>query len=173
MKSSPIYIALGGNIPHNNRAPRETISDALSALERAGIEIVERSSDWNSPAWPDPADPAYVNATARIETDLPPRRLLDLMHRVETDFGRTRAVRWASRTLDLDLIDYRGRELTDPDGMEIPHPRAAQRAFVLLPLQEIAGDWREPGSGRHIADLIARLDPVDLDAMKKLQSIAV
>ena len=145
----------------------------MSALNSAGVDVIARSSDWHSPAWPDPADPPYINAAARIETDLAPRQLLDLMHRIETDFGRSRAVRWASRTLDLDLIDYRGREITDPDGMEIPHPRAAQRAFVLMPLQEIAADWCEPGSGRHIADLIARLNPADLDAMRKLQSVTV
>lgn len=173
MPSSGIYIALGANLPRGEITPRETLSQALDALDAAGVRVQARSSDWHSPAWPDPADPPYVNAVARVETGLAARPLLDLLHRIETDFGRTRAVRWASRSLDLDLVDYNGRAASDVDGLEIPHPRATQRAFVLMPLQEIAADWCEPGSGRHIADLIARLNPADLDAMRKLQSVVV
>lgn len=170
MKSAPIYIALGGNLPFNSRPPEETLIAAMTELGEAGVRCVATSSNWHSPAWPDPSDPSYINAVAAVETDLGARALLDLLHTVETRYGRTREVRWASRTLDLDLLDYRGTRLSDEAGLQIPHPRAQDRAFVLLPLQEIAPDWRHPQSGTHIADLIAGLDAVDLDGMRKLQS---
>lgn len=169
MKSDAIYIALGANLPSAGRTPRQTLAAALEVLSRDGVEIVSRSSDWSSPAWPDPSDPAYVNAVARVATDLSPRDLMDLLHAVEADFGRQRSARNAPRPLDLDLIDYEGRAESVPGGLEIPHPRAVQRAFVLLPLAEIAPDWADPVSGRNIGELIAALPKPDRDATCKLQ----
>lgn len=170
MKVLPTYIALGANLPRDNCTPAETLHDALEALQERGVDIIARSSFWHSPAWPDPADPPYVNAAAEIVTELSPRALLDLMHKIEASFGRTRVVRWESRALDLDLIDYRGEVRSDADGLELPHPRAAGRAFVLLPLAEIAPDWREPVSGMPISSLIGRLPAADKSAMHPLQS---
>jgi len=171
MPSGPIYIALGANLPNGENTPQDTIAAALDALVAAGVTVVARSSDWSSPAWPDPADPPYVNAVAAVDTPLGPRDLLDLLHRVEASFGRARGVRNAPRTLDLDLIDHRGRVERDESGLEIPHPRATGRAFVLLPLQEIAPDWRDPVSGRGIGDLAGALPKADRDAMSKLQTV--
>lgn len=164
MKSDGIYIALGANLPSAGRTPRQTIDAALAALDGEGVSVLARSSHWHSPAWPDPADPPYVNAAAAVETALDARGLLDLLHKVEDGFGRQRRERWASRPLDLDLLDFRGRcERTG--GLEIPHPRAAGRAFVLLPLQEIAPHWHDPVSGRPVGDLLAALPQADRDAM--------
>lgn len=171
MSSGPIYIALGANLPNGEDTPQYTIAAALDALAAAGVAVVARSSDWSSPAWPDPADPPYVNAVAAVSTDLAPRALLALLHEIEAGFGRARSVRNAPRTLDLDLIDYRGRIERDEAGLEIPHPRATGRAFVLLPLQEIAPDWHDPVSGRAIGDLVAALPKADRDAMSKLQTV--
>lgn len=168
MKTSPIYIALGANLPSAGRSPAETLGLALEALDARGIAVVTRSSDWHSPAWPDPSAPAYVNAVAEIASGLTPRALLDQLHAVEAEFGRVRHIRWESRVLDLDLLDYRGELCTDAGGMEVPHPRMADRAFVLLPLAEIAPDWREPESGRKIAGMIAALPPADLAATMRL-----
>lgn len=169
MKSDAIYIALGANLPSAGRTPRESLAAALDLLAGEGVEIGARSSDWSSPAWPDPADPLYVNAVVRVTTGLPPRELMDLLHRIEADFGRQRSARNAPRPLDLDLIDYRGRVEAVPGGLVIPHPRAVERAFVLLPLAQIAPDWTDPVSGRSIDDLIAVLPKADRDATCKLQ----
>ena len=170
MKTSPIYIALGANLPSAGRSPAQTLALALDALEARGIAVVARSSDWRSPAWPDPAAPAYVNAVAEVASGLTPRALLDQLHAVEAEFGRVRHIRWESRVLDLDLLDYRGEHCTDEDGMEVPHPRLADRAFVLLPLAEIAPHWRQPQSDRKIADMIAALPAADMSATRKLHT---
>jgi 2-amino-4-hydroxy-6-hydroxymethyldihydropteridine diphosphokinase len=169
MKSDAIYIALGGNLPSAGRTPRETLAAALETLSAAGVQVRARSSDWSSPAWPDPSEPAYVNAVAQVATELPPRELLDLLHRVEAEFGRQRSVRNAPRPLDLDLIDYAGRVESASGGPELPHPRACGRAFVLLPLAEIAPDWTDPVSGCSISQLVAALPKADRDATCKLQ----
>lgn len=171
MSSDAIYIALGANLPYGEHTPGETLAAALAALGEAGVTMAARSSDWSSPAWPDPSDPPYVNAVARVTTDMAPRALLDTLHRIEARFGRERSVRNAPRSLDLDLIDHGGRVERDAAGLEIPHPRATGRAFVLLPLQEIAPDWRDPVSGRRIDDLVAALPKADRDAMCKLQTV--
>ncbi|SDL97345.1 2-amino-4-hydroxy-6-hydroxymethyldihydropteridine diphosphokinase [Maricaulis salignorans] len=170
MKTSPIYIALGANLPSAGRSPAQTLALALEALEARGIAVVARSSDWHSPAWPDPSAPAYVNAVAEIATDLSPRALLDLLHAVEAEFGRVRHIRWESRVLDLDLLDYRGGRFTDEAGLDVPHPRLADRAFVLLPLAEIAPHWCQPENPRPIAEMIAALPPEDLAATRKLHT---
>ncbi|WP_339744787.1 2-amino-4-hydroxy-6-hydroxymethyldihydropteridine diphosphokinase [uncultured Maricaulis sp.] len=164
MKTSPIYIALGANLPSAGLSPAQTLARALDALAARGITVVARSSDWHSPAWPDPSAPAYVNAVAEVATRLAPRALLDQLHAVEAEFGRVRHIRWESRVLDLDLLDYRGERCTDAGGMDVPHPRMTDRAFVLLPLAEIAPDWCAPGSGKLIGHLIDQLPPADIAA---------
>ena len=171
MNDAAIYIALGANLPSEGRTPLETVEAALAILGEAGLPVLAASSAWSSPAWPDPSDPAYVNAVVRVRSDEEPRAILDTLHEIEAQFGRQRTVVNAPRPLDLDLIDHSGQCLTDAAGLEIPHPRACQRAFVLLPLQEIAPDWRDPVSGAAIADLVARLPVEDRDAMSKLQTL--
>ncbi|WP_323761128.1 2-amino-4-hydroxy-6-hydroxymethyldihydropteridine diphosphokinase [Maricaulis sp.] len=169
MQSAAIYIALGANLPLGDWSPRQTLDRARLALGEAGLAIISASSDWHSPAWPDPAEPPYVNAVVAIASDQPARTILDTLHAIEAAFGRARTVRNAPRPLDLDLIDCRGEQISAPDGLTVPHPRAVTRAFVLLPLAEIAPDWTDPLSGRGIADLIAALPQADRSATYKLQ----
>jgi 2-amino-4-hydroxy-6-hydroxymethyldihydropteridine diphosphokinase len=170
MTTSPIYIALGANLPLGNVSPRQTLNAALEALAVRDIELVARSSDWHSPAWPDPSEPPYVNAVAEVTTGLSARTLLDALHAVETQFGRVRNLRWEPRVLDLDLVDFRGEIHTDRDGLIVPHPRATQRGFVLLPLQEIAPTWCDPKSGRVIDALIGALPADQTAGLYPLQS---
>jgi 2-amino-4-hydroxy-6-hydroxymethyldihydropteridine diphosphokinase len=97
-----------------------------------------------------------------MESALSPRALMASMLEIETDLGRRRGETNAARVIDLDLIDFRGQiidQAGDRSGpaLRLPHPRMSERAFVLLPLAEIAPDWRHPESGRHIDELIAAL----------------
>jgi 2-amino-4-hydroxy-6-hydroxymethyldihydropteridine diphosphokinase len=132
----------------------------LRRLDGNGVTLAARSRLYRSIAWPDPADPEFINAAARIETDLPPAALLARLHAVEAEFGRVRRQVNAPRPLDLDIVDYDGLVSAPGETPILPHPRLADRAFVLLPLFDIAPDWRHPATGTAIADLIAALaDP--------------
>jgi 2-amino-4-hydroxy-6-hydroxymethyldihydropteridine diphosphokinase len=101
----------------------------------------------------DDAAPRYLNGVVVVETGLEPHALLDLLQRIELEHGRTRETRWGARTLDLDLIDVDGMRLAD-DRLELPHPRAWERAFVLQPWLDVEPDAELPGRGR-VADLRA------------------
>ena len=154
-----ILIALGANLPSSAGAPEATLRAALAALGRRGVRVGPVSHFWSTPAWPEPLDPRYVNAAARLTTGLRPLELLALLHEVETEFGRQRSLdsdnKNRPRTLDLDLLDYDGLVQSGPPNL--PHPRMSDRAFVLVPLREIAPDWRHPVSGKSIEALIAAL----------------
>ena len=154
-----ILIALGANLPSQAGPPAGTLQRALGELERQGVKIARVSPFYETPAWPDPAQPNFVNAVAVLRTLLQPVELLVLLHGVETAFGRLRSASNAPRTLDIDLLDYDGRVMTE--GVVLPHPRMAGRSFVLVPLAEIAPDWRDPVSGRSIGDLLAVLPDRD------------
>lgn len=107
-----------------------------------------------------PGQPDYLNAVVAF-TPAPawrdPLRLLEELHAIERAFGRHRRVRWEARLLDLDLIALGARVVDGPE-LVLPHPRALQRPFVLIPLLDVAPDWRDPCSGRRAADALAELD---------------
>ena len=151
-----IFIALGANIPSTAGPPAATLRAALAALEAKAVQILNVSAFRRTEAWPDPADPPFTNAVAQIQTELQPVALLGLLHEVETAFGRERSNPNAPRTLDLDLIDYRGR--VERGAVDLPHPRMTERRFVLEPLAQIAPGWRHPVSGRTVEALLAGLD---------------
>ena len=162
-----IYIALGANQSYGRSSPLENLNCALGALETAGVRIVRTSRPWRTPAWPDPSEPPFVNGAAQIETDHAAPALMELLHRIERETGRVRGVRNAPRTLDLDLIDHQGRvEPGGSNGPILPHPRAHERAFVLLPLREIAPYWTHPASGAAIQALIAATPQTDRAACR-------
>ena len=104
---------------------------------------------------PDPDAPGYVNAVALVTTRLAPSILLGMLHAIEDEHGRERHERWGDRTLDLDLIAY-GDESSDDERLQLPHPRAFERLFVLEPWLELDADAELPGRGR-VADLVTRL----------------
>ena len=149
-----ILIALGGNLPSRAGPPADTLKRALGELERHDVEIRRVSRFYETPAWPDPADPAFVNAVAVVQTRLQPVELLMVLHGVETALGRLRSVPNAPRTLDIDLLDYDGRVIATPQ-LTLPHPRIAGRSFVLVPLGDVAPDWRHPVTGQGLPELLA------------------
>jgi len=136
------------------------LAAATELAEAEGVELVALSPVHETVAvrvdGPDPDAPAYLNAVALIRTALTPDDLLSLLHRIESDHGRVRAERWGDRTLDLDIIDFDGQR-RDRDGLTLPHPRAAERDFVLRPWLEVDPDAELAGVGR-VADLLAALD---------------
>jgi 2-amino-4-hydroxy-6-hydroxymethyldihydropteridine diphosphokinase len=150
-----ILIALGANLSSAAGEPLHTLRVSLSNLSQKGVRPVSVSRAFETPAWPNPADPPFVNAVAAVETALDPAALMAELHRQEEMFGRVRSAANAPRTLDLDLIDYAGR--VETGALTLPHPRMASRGFVLIPLADIAPDWRHPVSGKRVSDLIAAL----------------
>ena len=150
-----IVIALGANLVSPAGPPAATIAAAVDALAQKGVKIEAASGFFATPAWPDPSAPNYVNAVIRVATAHSPAELMEILHKTEATYGRTRGEKNAPRTLDLDLIDYHGRVEEGPP--ILPHPRLADRAFVLIPLADIAADWRHPLTGLSVGELIAAL----------------
>lgn len=147
-------VALGGNVGGVWGSSADIVEQALGRLPEIGLQILRRSSLWRSAAWPDPAEPDYINAVALVEPTRGPERTLAALHGLEQAFGRVRSRPNAPRTLDLDLIAW-GRAVIVDGGLRLPHPRAAERYFVMGPLAEIAPGWRHPVSGRTARDLAA------------------
>lgn len=157
----PILVALGANLPSERfGGPRETLEAALGELERRGVRILRRSRWYETAPVPASNQPWYVNGVATVATGLGPQALLALLHAIEAEFGRIRAERNAPRVVDLDLVAFGDLVAPGPEAPILPHPRAADRAFVLLPLAEVVPGWRHPANGLTVEALIARL-PAD------------
>ncbi|MDQ7250742.1 2-amino-4-hydroxy-6-hydroxymethyldihydropteridine diphosphokinase [Dongia sedimenti] len=158
MAKRGVYIGLGANLPSpEHGTPRETLEAAIAALETHGLAVVARSPLYESEPVPVSDQPWYLNAVVEVATDRSAPEVLALLHSVENAFGRVRAIRNEARVLDLDLLDHRGTVHAGPESPVLPHPRLADRAFVLLPLRDIAPDWRHPVSGRTISELLESL----------------
>jgi 2-amino-4-hydroxy-6-hydroxymethyldihydropteridine diphosphokinase len=153
-----ILIGIGANLPSRFGPPLAACEAALTALEGVGVHVLIRSRWYESAPVPISDDPWYVNGVARVGTDLGPEALLAALHRIEADFGRVRTEVNAPRVLDLDLLEYDGR-IRGPEGLILPHPRMHLRAFVLLPLAEIAPDWRHPALKQGPPALISSIPP--------------
>ncbi|MGE3143545.1 MAG: 2-amino-4-hydroxy-6-hydroxymethyldihydropteridine diphosphokinase [Hyphomonadaceae bacterium] len=154
-------IALGANLPHGELEGAALLAAGLQTVAEAGLPIVRVSGVWESPAWPPNGpsgpQPDYVNAVAEAAVGgLAPEAALARLLAVEAAFGRERRVRWAARTLDLDIIDFAGLVLDAPT-LTLPHPRAHERPFVLAPLAEMAPEWRHPRLGKTASELLAAL----------------
>ncbi len=153
MKSSLAAIALGSNIGDS----RNTLAGALTKLAHAPGITLETYSHWYQTKAVGPPQPDYLNACAVLRVSLSPPELLHTMLAIESHFGRIRRERWGPRTLDLDLLLFDDQIVNRP-GLQIPHPRLRERAFVLVPLAEIAPTWVEPVSGVAIATLVQTVD---------------
>lgn len=149
-----IIVALGGNLASAGRSSLEVLEAAIAALPRVGLAVRRRSQIWRSAAWPDPSEPVFLNAVVQVATPLDAEQTLAALHALEAEFGRIRLGTNAPRTLDADLVAY-GR-LVRPASPILPHPRAAERLFVMGPLAEIAPAWRHPQTGRSAASLALR-----------------
>ena len=149
-----VVIALGGNDKGDWPDLVTGLETALARFPEIGATVLRRSGWWASAAWPDPSDPPFLNGVALVETALAPEALMAALAGLEIAMGRVRAARNAPRTLDLDLIAH-GRLAGVFGEIILPHPRAAERRFVMGPLAEIAPDWRHPVLGETAAALAA------------------
>ena len=156
-----IFVGAGANMAHPNySSPRETLVAALLELGRRQVDVVRHSPWYRTAPVPVSDQPWYVNIVAEVATELPPDALLQTLHAIEDVFGRVRTVPNAPRLIDLDLLDYRGEIASpEPGKATLPHPRMAERAFVLRPLADLAPDWRHPVTGASIRALLAALPP--------------
>lgn len=153
-----ILLGIGANLSTPRYGPpRAACAAALTLLEGAGVVVVARSSWYESPPYPPSDQPWYVNAVVRVETACGPEALLACLHRIEAEMGRIRRHRNEARVIDLDLIDFEGRLAPPPASPELPHPRLAERPFVLVPLREVAPQWRDPRTGQMVNALILAL----------------
>ena len=160
-----ILVGFGGNLPSRYGLPEAGIAAALDTLEAQGVKIVNRSRFYRSAPVPVSDQPWYVNAVGSVATALSPGELLALLHRIEAGFGRERRGRNEARPLDLDLLAYDDRiETGEGGGPVLPHPRLHERAFVLLPLRDVAPGWRHPMLGRTVEELIESLPPGQIAA---------
>jgi 2-amino-4-hydroxy-6-hydroxymethyldihydropteridine diphosphokinase len=158
MRSSAI--ALGSNLGDS----RSILDSAIERLRsHPQIELIAVSS-WYLTKPFGPPQPDYLNGCATLQTSLEPDDLLMALHAIEHEFGRVREQHWGARTLDLDLLLYDDR-IIDTPRLQVPHPRMIERAFVLIPLAEIAPTRIEPRSGCAIADLCDRLEYADVERL--------
>jgi 2-amino-4-hydroxy-6-hydroxymethyldihydropteridine diphosphokinase len=152
-----VYIALGANLPSPAGQPAATLAAAVRRLGSLG-NVKEQSSLYRTEPFGFADQPLFLNAVVALETELDARALLTELLAIEKEFGRDRSagIPNGPRTLDLDILLWNGLEVNEP-GLELPHPRMAERAFVLVPLAEIAPHLLIPGYGKTVAELLERL----------------
>ncbi|MER9950600.1 MULTISPECIES: 2-amino-4-hydroxy-6-hydroxymethyldihydropteridine diphosphokinase [unclassified Mesorhizobium] len=159
--NSTVYLSLGGNLGD----PAKSMGAALRMLDAdADTRVTGVSSLYRTPPWGKLDQPDFLNAAAAISTGLAPRALLDLCLDAERKLKRVREERWGPRLIDIDILVF-GERVIHETGLEVPHPRMLERAFVLAPLAEIAPSLVV--SGRSIAD---RLVAVDTSGIERLSS---
>jgi len=182
-----VLVSLGSNEKSAWGDSRETVQKAMLAVGELSEKPPRFSNLYATPAFPAGAGPEFVNAGMAVFTKSSAVEFLDRLHQIEAAAGRTRARRWGQRTLDLDLIAVGDDILPDaatqtqwrnlapddqqvmvPQNIILPHPRMQDRAFVLVPLRDVAADWVHPVLGRSIAQICAGLTDVEMAGVTSL-----
>ena len=165
-QAKKVFLAIGSNL--GNKIIN--IEKAKYKLQNSFIKILRSSSSYESLSWPDTTKPKYINIVIKIKTTLSPIKLLKLCNKIELEIGRKRFGKNEPRVCDIDIIDYDQKiiRLKKPNDLIIPHPRMIKRNFVLLPLYEIAKNWKHPVNKVNITKLISFLNDDDLRTIKQI-----
>lgn len=184
---SKALIGLGSNLSSSAGNSTQTLGHALYSLCKGDMTFVAVSRFFRTPFFPSGTGPDFVNAVVLIETMRSPTEILANLHRIEQQFGRMRLQRWGTRTLDLDLLAIGQSVLPDvatlrrwmdlppelqmqdaPDQLILPHPRLQDRAFVLVPMADIAPDWLHPVLRKTVTEMCRDLPADDVAAVRPL-----
>ena len=184
-----VLVALGANLPFEGHAASVTLSLAVKSMADIGLSNPLVSRLFTTPCFPAGAGPDYVNAAALLQVapQLEAKDILEKLHSIEARFGRQRNSRWGMRTLDLDLLALDDVVLPDhgthalwrnldplqqtketPDQLILPHPRMQDRAFVLVPLTDVAPNWRHPLLQQTVAEMLAALPAASRDEIRPI-----
>jgi 2-amino-4-hydroxy-6-hydroxymethyldihydropteridine diphosphokinase len=184
-------VAVGSNLPNGEDCPLVTVEKASDVIKNESVRLVRKSECYATTAFPEGTGPDYINACWKLETVLGSDDLLTHLHAVEGQFSREREERWGARTLDIDLLSLGHEILPDtdthalwremplekqssltPDELVLPHPRIQDRPFVLVPLHDIAPDWRHPVTGLTTTEMLRGFPKSEIDAIKPVSSPA-
>ena len=184
---NPILVAFGSNADDDPRLNADLVRSAIARCN-ATLGTLRNVSDlFQTPAFPAGSGPDYVNACACFDTGLEPSHVLERVHAIEAEMGRVRTKRWGQRVIDIDLLAAGDRVLPDaatvqgwidlplerkkreaPGTLILPHPRLQDRGFVLVPLAQIAPDWRHPLLDETVQGLLDRLDPAETAEISRI-----
>ncbi|WP_166418203.1 2-amino-4-hydroxy-6-hydroxymethyldihydropteridine diphosphokinase [Cochlodiniinecator piscidefendens] len=184
---SKAIVALGANDILEPDALLARLQKVTKDIESSNVRVMSVSGFYQTPCFPAGAGPDFVNAVMVVETDFSPQELLIYLHSIESDYGRERIIRWGMRPLDLDLIAFDDQILPNldvfehwsnlalddqmvlsPDELILPHPRIQDRAFVLVPMCDVASDWGHPVLGKTAKELCGQLPEADCAEIKSM-----
>lgn len=177
--SKKVLIAMGSNASDDLQESYDLILDGLNKLSNGVISNIIVSKFYKTPAFPFGAGPDFINCALSADTNHLPEDLLNQLHLIEQDLGRTRLKRWAQRTLDIDLLDFESnvipnkkcvnewlnmaldsQKIRSPEQLILPHPRIQDRSFVLIPLNDIEPNWVHPILNKSTHEMLSEL-PTD------------
>jgi 2-amino-4-hydroxy-6-hydroxymethyldihydropteridine diphosphokinase len=152
-----IYLNIGSNLPLEEGGREKNILKAISCLRKLNLDLIEISSFYQTPSYPNNLDPKFINLCIKLKSNLKSSELLNEIKKIEKKLGRTRIKKNEPRTCDIDIIDFNG-EIIKNDELETPHPRLHLRNFVIYPLKEIEPNWYHPIFNKYIDSFFQELD---------------
>ena len=167
-----IILAIGSNLPSKFGNRFENIDLSINHLEKQNIKIINKSSFYETPSYPDEKNPKFINIAIEIETNITPKKLASILITIENSFDRKREKKNDPRTIDIDTIDYKNEIINfmlKDLNFNVPHVELKNRNFVLYPLKEIKANWMHPVTNEHINTLIDKLSQNEKNSILKVE----